>query len=298
MRKVSFSELNTFWMCPRKHELEYKKQIKPKVEDIKLFEGRLMHALLKEIYKPERSISEILDEEYKRYFSLLKREDKKQEFDEKFARIRACFDIYLAEVASSDVEKYDVLEVESDIEVEIDDFILEGKIDAIFKEKQKGTLYIVEHKYRSDISDELVFLDFQISIYTMALIGEFKTILPTLYNVIKKPAFRLKQGEDLTEFELRVKEALKERKDEFFIRRIYSRSKRQLEVSLRQIRDTLKVINSVNYRNVGEHCLYMCPYKEICLFEDEHIIKEKFVLENQQDAPRLADIKFSGEKGG
>jgi hypothetical protein len=68
----------------------------------------------------------------------------------------------------------------------------------------------------------------------------------------------------------------------YFLRRTYSRGKAELTAALQQVRSQNRIMKIVEkdpsmvWRNVGDHCLFMCPFKPICIEEDTLLIDQYY----------------------
>lgn len=85
---------------------------------------------------------------------------------------------------------------------------LAGKVDGIIE--RKGELWILEHKTASNANDDYlnrIEIDMQIAFYAIAMQQVMeRPIVGALYDVLEKPAIRLKTNEDIDAFRLRVRD--------------------------------------------------------------------------------------------
>jgi CRISPR/Cas system-associated exonuclease Cas4 (RecB family) len=301
MRERSYTQFQSFSLCPRKWVLSRKYE--PKVKALALSEGGVFHRALAALATTGTWADEFARAE-KECTEKATAGGSKPEFLEKLnaklAAARAMMLVYSSEIFIHDSNQYDFLKTESDFRVRIArGLYLKGIVDGVWRDKKTGTRYIVEHKYKAEHHEELMPLDLQVSLYTLALIGEYGTALPTLYNVIKKPLHRFKSGESYPDFTLRVNEKVMEDQkgfqygpefeSKFFIRRAYTRGRSELAVVVDQIKEVARRMNQVwrhpenAYRNVGEHCVYGCPFTKICSEEDEFIVGQFYDRINKEE---------------
>jgi CRISPR/Cas system-associated exonuclease Cas4 (RecB family) len=293
-------------MCPRKHQLG--KKYEPKVTAAALAEGDVFHLCLGKMYAQANPDAgrEIFQVTRDNYMSSARAAGAKSEaierLEQKFSNLFGMLEAYATYIVPKDLDKYEVLAVEKEFMVPLERGLkLRGFIDGVFRDKQSGVRYIVEHKYKSKHEDDLMPLDLQVSLYTLALLEEYGP-LPTLYNVALKPMNRRGKNESATDFTYRVGQAIHdemaafrwtpgEYEGKYFLRRTYSRGKAELTAALQQVRSQNRIMKIVEkdpkmvWRNVGEHCLFMCPFKPICIEEDPLVIDQFYDL---KEAPPAA----------
>jgi len=300
---TSYSLFSTLGMCPRKWQLSRKYE--PKVKAKALAEGDVFHQVLAKFYTQADQAQGmgVFDIIHQDYLDEAKRgglkDDQIEQLEGKFEALRGILVAYWDKIAQHDLKRFKFLAIEKRFEIRLSrDLILHGYIDGLWEDQDSGVKYLVEHKYKTDHQEELMALDLQISLYTLAMVPEYG-ILPTLYNVARKPLQKRKAGEPAGAFARRVVEAINEElevfqyhpteiQSRFFVRQRYSRGKRDLEIALEQTKAMAKAMRAFErkpetiWRNVGEHCLYMCPFKSICLEEDP-ILVEQFYNEKYKE---------------
>jgi hypothetical protein len=303
--KRSHSQYATFGMCPRKHQLSRKWQ--PKAKAPPLMEGDVFHTVVGKMYATGNIQDglDIFEMAKGSHMEAVVRSGADHEYIEKvemkFSNLRVILGLYAEHIVPNDLAFYDVLSVEEPFEIKVSETsTIRGFIDAVFRHKQTGVRHIVEHKYKSKHEEDLMPLDLQVSMYTLALIPKYG-LLPTLYNVALKPANRQSKKESTDAFRARVAESLREKMSGFswrdgdyqsdlFVRRVYSRGKSELATALAEIRAKDKIMDMVEadpslvWRNPGDHCLYMCPFKPICMDEDPMLIERMY--EPKEESPR------------
>ncbi len=199
-----------------------------------LFFGSLFHNLLEDHYtkcKPDEIIN--LD-------NFLKEQQKKAKgikgeiIEKSFAMAEALYEPYVQFWDKADSTKnWQALEPVFDVEGPLTDLRLRGRIDGVFKTKT-GDLWLLETKTKSRVDEaglmEQLNLDFQNLFYINAAEIIFKQpIKGVLYNVIRKPQLRQKNGEDLSSFARRMEEDVVKRPEFYFIRYEISYTRRAVK---------------------------------------------------------------------
>lgn len=297
----SYSQFSAFAMCPRKHVLSRKYDTK--VKAAALAEGDVFHLTLGKMYAQGKAEAgkEILDFARNNYLEEANKAGSSPEaiekLEAKFAALVQMIETYKTMIFTEDMKRYEVLETEKSFRVKAGRGLwLNGFVDGVWKSRESGVRFIVEHKYKSSHDEELMSLDLQVSLYTLALVEQYGGPLPTLYNVALKPQNRRSEGEPLDAFVKRVVKSIEKDAADFkwapeyaskrFIRRAYSRGRGELKAVLDQIRSMNRVMTriekdpSLAWRNPGDHCLWMCQYKPLCIDEDPMIVDRFFDLKN------------------
>ena len=306
--RTSYSALSTLGMCPRKWQLSQKYE--PKAKAKALAEGDVFHQVLGKFYGQgdfDKGMR-VFDLIHQDYLDEAKRgglgADPIDQLEERFSALSKVLCSYWDNVCRHDLQRFRILAVEKPFSIRLSPSLeLSGYIDGVWEEINTGIKYIVEHKYKAEHHEELAPLDLQVSLYTLALIPEYG-ILPTLYNVARKPLQKRKAGEPLEVFAGRVVKAVSEGLEGFqyhpteiasryFVRQRYSRGKRDLEIALEQAKAMASAMKGFKrkpetiWRNVGEHCLYMCPFKAICLEEDPILVDQFFHDKEKEHAATI-----------
>jgi hypothetical protein len=301
----SYSQFSRFGQCPRKDQLA--RRYEPKVKAAALAEGEIFHLALAKMYSQGKADAgrDVVEAVKADYLSQAKTNGVKPDvidrLEQKFSNLSVMLDAYASSVLPYDLNHYEIVAVEREFSVELEPgVILKGFIDGIWKDRSSGVRFIVEHKYKSSHDDDLIPLDLQVSLYTLALLPEFGP-LPTLYNVCLKPANRRGKNETAQDFAYRVAQSVRnetagfqwtpgEFSSRYFLRRTYSRGRADLTAALQQVRSMNRIMELVEknpemvWRNVGEHCLYMCPFKPICIEEDPLVIQQLYEVKG--DTPQ------------
>ncbi len=193
---------------------------------------------------------------------------------------------------------WDTISVEMPFEIEFEDVLVTGKIDALKRHKPTGKLYVVERKTTSDDIDNVgtdywqrLALDIQVTVYQHAAQLLFDEEVAILYDVIRKPlgspklqaAIRKRASETEAEYAER-KESVRETPDEFhsrlyhtmleqpdryLVRREVIRTRDETVLLLAEIHETFAEIENYHGsypRNDGAcHSRYgTCPYLGVC----------------------------------
>lgn len=286
--KFSFSRITEFKNCKRRAALS--RLYKPKVKALKLEEGTLVHQCLESMYKSEPD----WDRHLKQADEYVKKLPELDQFKarEKLGMILPILQYYEQSVASSDLRNYDILEQEAVHEFEILDHPQIGKVnfvikpDAVWRHRSKNIRFLVEYKYMLS-EPSIPFLDFQIGLYTLGLLPTYGMI-PTMYQVIYKPKFEMgKKDKDLNGFLARVREEIPDPDFSYgdgvefsckrFSRRIYSRSREELMITLDDVRRTIVEMMSgfEDTRNPTGECSWKCQFLKIC-FEENPVLIDSF----------------------
>lgn len=147
MRKISNSEVATFLYCKRKYWYEYMMDLEPKVLSGPISKGVLIHSILEQYYLAKMD-NESEDECRRQAYTPLVEAVGQPDADlAELGKIRSLSDAYFDKYESDD-NKYDVIAVETKLSIPLieDQFSLAGTIDAIFQDKEDGSIIPVDHK--------------------------------------------------------------------------------------------------------------------------------------------------------
>ncbi len=248
-----------------------------------LFFGSLFHKLLEDHYTlcgPD----EILDLE-----EFLKKEDKlhsgiKTEVKEKcFAMAEALYEPYDEFWGEKDagkewVELEPVFGIRALPDLDISEeggILLRGRMDGVFR--LKGKLWLLETKTKAQIDEfgmmDALAVDFQNIFYIAAAEEKFREkIAGVLYNVVRKPSLRQKNGEALVKFAQRMKEDVEARPEHYFkryevryTRRAIEEFKQELQILLLEYADWVKDnFNSTRRNRTGCVGRWNCEFLPAC----------------------------------
>lgn len=194
--KLSSSSLSVFRECPRKWQYTYVYRRVRTTDSPALSLGRAVH----------KAIEHLLNSGRDSMLSYL--HDVSADIDEQQAAIVAAM---LVHYRAPDLE---ILGVEQDFEIPVVDqdgatmngYTLQGRIDAVARDLD-GCIWVVEHKTTTQEIQgygpywRKLSVDHQIAFYCLAI-----GAVGCVYDVLKKPTLRIKQGETEPEFERRYAE--------------------------------------------------------------------------------------------
>lgn len=151
---------------------------------------------------------------------------------------------------------------------------LRGKIDGIFSFKGKN--WIIEHKTKSrideDVLNKVLAFNFQNLMYIMACEEDFKIpIAGVLYDIIRKPGTKQKQGETWQDYVERLNDDITKEPGHFFkrIELIYTKAdkdnfKEEFNAQLQELEDmlagTVPIIGNPGMCSAP----YPCAYLDTC----------------------------------
>lgn len=145
------------------------------------------------------------------------------------------------------------------------------KIDRVIKDGDN--MWAVEYKTTSSLDPEFIKsekLDYQGSIYVDACRRALKINVKGIrYEIIRKPANRIKKNESYIDYEERMYEDMISRKDEFFMFLEAKRDQKSLEMCRQDVVKIAKSIqlaedNDLYYRNTTSCKRYgKCPFLEL-----------------------------------
>jgi len=300
----SYSQFSTFALCPRKHVLGRKYE--SKVKATALAEGDIFHLCLGKMYAQGDADAglEVFKVTREQYLKDAKEGGASTESIErmivKFASLEAMLKAYREKIFPGDMARYDILAVEKSFDIKVARGLrLRGYVDGIWRDKSSGVRFIMEHKYKTSHEEDLMHLDLQVSLYTAAMIEEYGP-LPTFYNVALKPQNRMKKNETHHDFVTRIYTDVTEKMTGFlyspgdfacdrFVRKTYSRGKTELKAAIDQITSMDRVMRRVEkhpelaWRNVGDHCLWLCSFRPVCIDEDPMDVNRLYELKQRME---------------
>lgn len=190
---ISYSETQCFKTCRKMHDWQYKRGLRPIDKAEALFFGTAIHSALELIYRdfPLDVALAALDELD----------------DVNRAKARAMITRY-HERYFVDEDAPAVVDVEKWLKCSFGPHEYIGRADAII-EREDG-LWIVEHKTAASVDDgymQRVKIDTQSMLYVIAAQIEYgRPVAGVIYDVLVKPAIRLKKTEAIEDFEARCLE--------------------------------------------------------------------------------------------
>ena len=296
MRLITNSEIKSLFMCPRNHHLGFEQGLQPKRKKIYFDEGTAAHNAMETIYSGGTIDAAIAsyDKIYEGHIiGLEKYPNEKDKAISKFLATRALVLVYLESVAPADMKKYDTSHVEEEFAVPIldmdgkpiPDVMFAGKMDGIWTEREGNRAsMVVEHKFYASFNEveNTLYLDQQVTLYALAAALAFGVKVPiTLYNVARKPKNERQKDESPDEFFYRIYELVNDNKAKYFSRVPITRGYQHFKVAHEILFNAAMIITGkaplpYKYRNVGDQCLWLCPFKSICLEQDPRITEQMF----------------------
>lgn len=301
MRIITNSEIRSLFLCPKNHDFSYIRGLQPRRRKIYFDEGTASHNAMQVIYKggTEEEAIAAFDKVYDDHILHLQRfKPDEKEMDKvisKFLGTRALVSVYLSKIVPEDRRRYDTSHVEEEFCVPIldmqgkplKDVMFAGKLDGIWTEKgEHQASMVVEHKFYSgfDPVENTLYLDQQVTLYALAAAIAFGIRVPiTLYNVCRKPRNQKQKDESHEEFFYRLCEIISDpgnRKDYFF-RVPVTRGPQHFKVAHEILYNAAMMITQERpmpyiYRNVGDHCLWLCAFRPPCLDEDPRLMEQLY----------------------
>lgn len=234
---LTTSMIRSFKACPRKFELEYIEQLKPRQEAEALTIGSNYHRCLEHIlkgeeYTPAEGIVGPMARAFERFIPF---------------------------------KDWHVTGVEVPFEFRIGRYdYFRGKMDGITADH-----YLIEHKTTGGTPDERYLehlaLDDQVSFYLAAQTHcTYHLWNKVHYTVCQKPKLKLNKNETEEHFAQRLEEWFTEEKVRDFT---VVRTATQIDLATEELKYMFKTIRSTKkfYRNPSHCSIIGCPYQSICL---------------------------------
>ena len=202
--RTSYSALNTFQTCSLKYKFQNIDKIKTPKSKEAVF-GTIIHSVLKFLHNPQPippTIEDVL-EYYNNLWNSEIFEDKQEEAAFLANGVRILQDYY----EKNNPKNFNVIDLETRFNLDIEDTTLSGIIDRIDK-LADGSFEIIDYKTGKKLpSQQDIDNDFQLSIYSMAV----KNRWPKLDQPIKLSLYYLKHGIKLSSF--RTPEQIRQTKE-------------------------------------------------------------------------------------
>ena len=273
--EITFSELETFGVCPWQWYARYVLLKRPKRKSVKLHFGGAIHKGIEAFYTRQGDPLAVVAD----YCNWVRQEAVQNgtplddEYDLTLKKSLIMMEAYVARYAG-DFDLYNILSVEPKFSIPLTpEITISGKIDRIVTEKRTGMFFPVESKTAAQWNPDVnrLMLDFQISLYSWA-VSKLLSLqdVTFLYDVMRKPAIRLKKNETEADFLIRLKENVIGEPGEYFFRDKITRSRREIDRTEREILIRSKELlekrqNLQIYRTPGDHCHWRCDYMPPCL---------------------------------
>lgn len=281
---ITQSLLSTWMMCPRRFLLAINLYTRTSSWKNTLY-GTMVHDVLDKIYTnyffkkvSYTGLKNLVDAEIKNHkFDFVLNAEEKEYLK---ASAVAILHTYLIRYRKDFTEcRFEA--VEKTFEVDFHNYILRGKVDGCFRDKNKGR-WNIEHKNYSKINEENMLLklsiDLQNQFYILADLLESKEQLKgTLYNILRKPDIRKKLSP--SETYKYISGLIKENPAHYFIRYEIPYSKQDIKQFSSELWFKLTDLNSmlteckmvekntlnIFYRNESAcEAPYKCQYLEAC----------------------------------
>lgn len=302
---VSISQIREFLTCEQRYKYKYIDYLVPRIYMRALEFGSIGHKFLEEHYKAVQenrtlNIIETLDK--------IKEDRGYTDFDA-FTLQKFETDLYMAlgmfeaytEYYAKDKDKWDILLAESMLSLpeKISTRTFLGKPDLIVREKETGLVWVIDHKFLSQVSEGLIKklpMDHQVHAYIQMTRHWLDTlghsdwqIRGVIYNVIKKSQRRLKKDQTLAQYQKELHDCYVEEPDQFFTRQhviVTDHHTRHFNTFMQQVvKDMETRENDGQYKrniyacdNYGE-----CPYLDLCLSGEmsKHLYKSTARVEQK-----------------
>ncbi len=271
---VSWSELDAYRQCPKKHQLAYKQRwSKPPREDSALAKGNLIHEVLEAHYKALKAkpgdMLNVLEAVGKCIDQMEARGVDKEMID----LVMWIYEGYVKMYGLD--EDWEILAVEHTIIQPLmahpnvkSRFDLKAKVDLIIKDKTNGLISIVDHKSCTNLPDdkELEFED-QFGLYELVLNRTGTPVFNTIHNALRT---QRNQGDIHLPGTPGYKSTMKAQPlDKRFLRSYMKRTKQELlTIEMEAIHVFQKAYSPSNAHERhtdSERCKRRCSFTEACL---------------------------------
>lgn len=301
VRVITNSELSALFSCPKKHQFSYERLLRPKKRITALDEGSAGHNALEAFYKGasiEDAIKEF-DKVYDAHVEAMRMAAyDEHESIERFLRVRAALLCYLQRVGMKDKEKYRFDHVEQEFRVPIFDpdgkevpgVIFAGKIDGLWTPLESGQKMVVEHKFLSAFEETRnnLTIDMQVTLYALAARTSFGVEVPiTLYNVVRKPRYKMDRKEKPDDFFWRAFQKMDDKWESNCLRAVVTRSPEDFKRAREMLYGGAMILSGRSplpyiWRNVGMHCNFLCSYRELCKDENNQALAESLYVRKEK----------------
>lgn len=298
MIRASYSQLSRFGTCPAQWDISTR--WKPKRESTALVLGQAFHAAVARAYAQGDANAG------RAYLTQLAASvDPTSDAANSLHSLVASYMIYCDKILPGDLARFNVLQVEAEEELVLEGAgVIVAVIDLVLEDKLTKIKYLTDHKYKADFDDTFPERDDQGTIYSMSLFKKYQSLLPMLYNVVRKPMYRVKKGEKPADFgtrcysemaaeEISFKYHHTSYKSRFFVREIYSRGKLHVQESAARIRSQMAMMERIKngeekaWLNPGDWCRW-CPVRALCPVEDNMVGQSLFVRKRDNNVAEEA----------
>lgn len=290
--EITQSELVSLANCPKQWDFKYNRLLRSKQKSVKLVLGSAIHAGIEAFYRQHgdpvdsvrRYCQQVLDDADERGLPV------DDTYEQTLQKGESLMKAYLKRY-QDDLNVYKVIDVETGFRVHlVDDIYLNGKIDRRVQDRRTGVICPTESKTAASWDEDVnrLLLDFQVSVYSWVehKLHNLESVT-FLYDVIRKPALRLKKNEEVPEFLKRIEDHINEEPDGYFFRTKVSRSLNEISQTYNELviraRDLVRRrATGEIYRNPSDRCMYMCDHRALCLEDTPDMEQALYV---KVDAP-------------
>ncbi len=271
---VSWSELDTFRQCPKKHQLAYKlRWTKPPREDSALAKGNLYHEVMEAHYKSLMRYPNDIIKALEAVGATIDAMEARGVDKELIDLVMWMYEGYVKMYGTDD--DWEIIAVEHTLIQPLmhhpnvkSKFDLKAKIDLIVKDKTNGLVSIVDHKSGTNLPDdkELEFSD-QFGLYELLLM---RTGIPVFNTIHSAARTTRNQGDIHLPGTPGYKSTMKAQPlEKRFARTLMKRTKLELLMIEQETIAAFQTAYSPGNRHErhtdDERCKRRCPFTEACL---------------------------------
>jgi ATP-dependent helicase/DNAse subunit B len=283
--EITFSEMDSFAVCPWQWQKKYVELKRAKRKSVKLSFGAAIHKGIEAFYLRQGNPLEVV----RAYCNEVRRKAESDgvpidtEYDLILKKAETVITAYTTRW-TDDFNHWNIITVEPSFSIPLtihngEPISIAGKIDRIVTEKRTGFLHPVETKTVASWDPDVnrLMLDFQVSVYSWAMSKMLHLQDVTfIYDILKKPMQRLKKNETETEYLERVKQEISEDLDVYFIRDKITRSRKEIERTEKELIIRCKELvdrrrDGLVYRTPGDHCHWRCDFMPPCLEDSDEM---------------------------
>lgn len=275
--KASNSRIQVYQTCQRKYKLRYVDRIYQRKFPHYLTFGNAVHKFFESFYSRLPNAPKQIKKVFAAVDKSLLSKDEIEAMVIQEAIAQGIASSYAIRYAG-DFEKYQNFITEKEGVVPVGNHTLEGRLDVLSQDKD-GDWWVIDHKTASFINSDYIErakMDWQILGYMLIgkeLLGG-KWPKGVVYNLIKKPAIRLRSAESIASFTKRIEEEYTQYADEksYFTRQEVLIGKSTLTEYLAELNEMLNMIDSQHKRDsswpkstgscIGKYG--SCEYMPIC----------------------------------
>ena len=255
--RTSYSALNTFKTCSLKYKFQEIDKIRTPKSKEAVF-GTIIHSVLKFLHTPQPippTIEDVLE-----YYNNLWNSEVYEDKQEEMAVLSNGIKILQSYYEKNNPKNFNVIDLETRFNLDIEDITLSGIIDRIDK-LEDGSFEIIDYKTSKKLpSQQDIDNDFQLSIYNMAVNDRW----PKLDQPIKLSLYYLKHGIKLSSF----------------------RTPEQIAQTKQIILDIIEEIKKGNFVPTPNALCDWCGYQKEC-----PMFQHKFKKEEKEDIDIKAVLK-------